>query len=315
MAALKNILNMNDSLSALNEKFAIDGSVIFKQIEDEHNNLLSIEIRNQYAFAEIQLQGAHLTTWTPNNSIPVIWLSEDAKFTANKSIRGGIPICWPWFGAHQSDSNFPAHGFARTVQWQVESIEVLKTGETQVLLILPELNIPVTQWSVESKVQCIYTVGQTLEVELITHNLSQENIVIGEALHSYFNVSDVRNIIIEGLDECQYLDKLDDFKCKIQAGNIDIRQEVDRVYIATDQECIIEDLGYNRRIRINKKGSLSTIVWNPWLETATKMADLGQDGYLSMVCVESGNAAQDVITIKPDNKHSLTVCYSVDEIT
>lgn len=314
MAAQKSILNMNNSISPLNEQFAIDGSVIFKPVDDK-SDLLSIEIKNKYAFAVIQLQGAHLTNWTPNNSIPVIWLSDDAKFITNKSIRGGIPICWPWFGAHQVEASFPAHGFARTVQWQVESIEVLKTGETQVVLILPEHNIPQSQWPLETKVQCIYTIGRTLEIELVTHNLSQENIIIGEAFHSYFNVSDVRNIIIEGLDECQYLDKLENFQCKTQSGNLDIRQEVDRVYIATDHECIIEDLGFNRRICISKKGSMSTIVWNPWLETATKMADLGKDGYLNMVCIESGNAAQDVVSIQPGQKHSLCACYSVDEIT
>jgi D-hexose-6-phosphate mutarotase len=149
---------------------------------------------------------------------------------------------------------------------------------------------------------------------LVTYNNSSENIVIGEALHSYFNVSDVRNIIITGLDGCEYMDKLDDFKCKTQSGNIDIKEEVDRVYTATDHSCVIEDVGLNRKINIIKESSLSTIVWNPWEQTANKMGDLGKAGYLNMICVESGNAAQDVVTIEPNKKHTLFVRYEIEAL-
>lgn len=306
---------MSDLLTQLNNKFAIDGSIIIKANNTtDKNHLLYIDIRNKFSSATIQLQGAHLTAWTPNNSEAVIWLSAAATFQENKSIRGGIPVCWPWFGEHSSNSDYPAHGFARTKQWQIDSIEILDSGATQLILSLAKSNMPFTQWPFETRLECIFTIGHTLEVELVTFNHSEKNIVIGEALHSYFNVSDTRNITITGLHECHYLDKLDAFKLKTQSGNIKIQQEIDRVYIATNQDNIIDDPGLNRRIRISKKGSFSTIVWNPWLETANKMADLGTDGYLSMICVESGNAAQDVITIAPKQKHSLSVCYSIEDI-
>jgi len=312
MAVQRNTQNMNELLQQLNNSFAIDDSVIIKK--SEHSDLYYIEIKNNFASVTIQLQGAHLTNWTPNGSEQVIWLSDDAKFVLNKSIRGGIPICWPWFGAHQSNSDYPAHGFARTVIWEIELTETLNSGATQITLSLPTDSIPSEQWPFDTQLHCKFTLGQTLKIELITINNSDDDIIIGEALHTYFNVSNVRNTLLEGLDECEYLDKLNGFKNKLQTGNIEIKQEIDRIYTATNQNCVIEDLGFNRRIEISKDGSLSTIVWNPWIDTANKMGDLGEDGYLNMLCVESGNAAQDVVTIKPGGKHSLIARYTIEKI-
>lgn len=316
MGIQKNTLNMID-IQQLIDNFAIENIVNIKQ----HNSsgLLYLDIKNEFATATIQLQGANVSSWIPNKSVEVIWLSDVVKFKVNKSIRGGIPICWPWFGAFSDETtsknnNFPAHGFARMLQWQIKNVKQLKSGETQVILFLAKEQIPVTQWSFDTSLECIFTIGASLELELITTNHNQEKITIGEALHSYFNVSDVRNIIIDGLDECSYLDKLDNFNSKKQSGSIEVKREIDRVYTATDHDCYIEDLGYNRRITIFKKGSLSTIVWNPWHKTAAKMADLGENGYLNMICVESGNAAQDVVNINPGQKHSLYVRYEIEAI-
>jgi len=304
-------------IQQLTENFAIENNVAIKK--HVTSGLIYLDIKNEFASAIIQLQGAHLSSWTPNNTQQVIWLSEAAKFVRKKSIRGGIPICWPWFGAYSGeaasqDDNFPAHGFARMVDWQIKSVQQLKSGANKIILILPKDNMPESQWPFDTSIECIFTIGATLELELITINNSQEKIIIGEALHSYFNVSDVRNIIVDGLDECFYLDKLDNFNTKKQSGSIEIKQEIDRVYIATDNDCYIEDLGFNRRIKIFKKSSQSTIVWNPWQETAAKMADLGEDGYLNMICVESGNAADDVVTMNPGQKHELYVRYEVETI-
>jgi len=303
---------MNTLLDNLNKQFSIKDSVVLKQ--HQHNELLYIEIKNQYASATIQLQGAHLTQWNPINQKPVIWLSTEAKFDVAKSIRGGIPICWPWFGAHEANSHYPAHGFARTVIWDIDSIMTVESGKTKIKLRLPKENYPEKQWPLDTELFCIFTIGQELEIELVTTNNSQENIIIGEALHSYFNVSNVSTILIDGLADRDYLDKLDNFNRKTQSGNIEIKHEVDRIYTATEHNCFIEDLGFNRRIKISKKGSLSTIVWNPWSETANKMADLGKDGYLNMICVESGNAAHDVVTLKPEQQHTLSVCYSLEDV-
>ena len=157
-------------------------------------------------------------------------------------------------------------------------------------------------------------VGAALEIELVTRNLSNNAITIGDALHTYFEVSDVRKLSIHGLEACPYLDKVDGSKRKQQSGPVTISAEVDRIYLDSTADCSIDDPGFKRRLRISKRGSRSTVVWNPWIEKATKMGDLGENGYLNMICVESTNAADDVVTIAPAGEHRLWVRYSVESL-
>ena len=297
-------------LENLNNCFAITDQLTFAT---DPGGLTIANINNAHASATIALQGGHLMTWTPKGDEPVVWLSPAAKLAPGKSIRGGVPICWPWFGAHVSEASFPAHGFARTVPWQVVESSTLADGTTQLVFELDPANMPTQQWPHATTVQCIITVGHTLQMELVTCNRSEAEISISEALHTYFAVSDVRNISIDGLDGSHYLDKVDDFKEKQQTGPISVSSEVDRVYVDTQADCIIRDPGLSRLIRISKSDSDSTIVWNPWIEKSEQMGDLGDDGYLNMVCVESANAGQNSITLPAGAEHRLKVCYSVEK--
>ncbi len=293
----------------LNNCFAIADQLTFAT---DPGGLTIANINNAYASASIALQGGHLMTWTPKGAEPVVWLSPDAKLAPGKSIRGGVPICWPWFGAHATETSFPAHGFARTTLWQVVETSTLADGATQLVLELDPADMPKQQWPHATTVQCVIIVGHTLQMELVTNNRSEDEISISEALHTYFAVSDVRNISIDGLDGCHYLDKVDGFKEKKQAGPIGFSSEVDRVYVDTQADCIINDPGLSRQIRISKSSSDSTVVWNPWIEKSEQMGDLGEDGYLRMVCVESANAGQNSVTLPAGAEHRLKVCYSVE---
>jgi len=275
-----------------------------------------IEIHNKHASALISLQGAHLLSWIPKDEEDrsqedVIWLSKDAKFADGKSVRGGIPICWPWFGAHESNKDFPAHGFARTTPWQVLTTEAMSNGSTRINFTTQPTENTENMWPSETSVQYQLTVGKKLEMELITHNNGAESITIGQALHTYFNVGDVSKVLLHGLGGTNYLDKLEDFKQKHQHGPVTINEEVDRIYLDTANECVIEDKALKRNIAIIKCGSHSTVVWNPWKDTANKMGDLGKEGYKKMLCVESCNAANDVVTIEPGKAHHLWVQYEV----
>jgi len=299
-----------NQIEDINAQFAIANQLSFTS---DPGGLTIANIDNQHASASIALQGGHLTTWIPKGAEPVVWLSPDAKLAPGKSIRGGMPICWPWFGAHATDSSFPAHGFARTTLWQVIETSTRADGATQLKLELEPANMPKQQWPHATSVQCLMTVGHTLQMELITCNNSQDEITISEALHTYFAVSDVRNISIDGLDGCLYLDKVDGLKQKTQSGPVTISSEVDRVYIDTKADCIIRDPGLSRQIRISKAGSDSTVAWNPWIEKSEQMGDLGEDGYLNMVCVESANAGQNSVTLAAGAEHRLKVCYSVEK--
>jgi len=302
-----NILDIND----LNKNFSIDSNQHLK-FKMGDGGIPLVEIENEFATAVISLQGAHVLSWIPKGEVDVIWLSTDATFAMGKSVRGGVPICWPWFGAHESDTHFPAHGFARTVLWTVKQTQALECGETQILFELDTSTLDETlqaMWPQATLVVYKITIGQTLTLELITTNKSEESFTLGQALHTYFNVSDIEQTTVTGLEGKDYLDKTTGFERKTQDGNIIIKQEVDRIYLQTADAVVIDDA--KRKIKIEKKGSLSTVVWNPWQDVANKMGDLGTEGYRHMLCVESANAADDIITIAPDESHTLQVCYSV----
>ena len=303
------------SIDELNKQFAFDTPQASLRVVTGEGAIPLIEVKNLLTEAVISLQGAHLLSWIPAGASEVIWLSEDATFAEGKSVRCGIPICWPWFGAHQSNESFPAHGFARTVMWALSGVEQLVTGETQLRFTLkPELLDEQVQkmWPSLTSAEYTITLGEKLRLELKTINNSNQDIVIGEALHTYFNVIDIRSTQVEGLDGKEYLDKPDNFKRKKQNGLIEIKDEVDRVYLKTSDDVFINN--QQRKIKISKQGSHSTIVWNPGKTGAEKMGDLGKDGYLQMLCVESANAAEDVVYIEAGQSHTLDVTYSLQNI-
>lgn len=307
---------MTDStqeVAALNGQFALAGQLDFAAND---NGMVLARITNAHARAVIALQGAHVMTFQPQGEPhPVIWMSPVANLVRGKSLRGGVPVCWPWFGAHASESSFPAHGFARTVLWQVKATEALADGRTRITLALPPSSIPSAQWSPACQAQLVVTVGRELEIELMTHNGGMQPIEIGEALHTYFAVSNAEQIRIAGLDGASYLDKADDWQRKVQEGEVQIAGEVDRLYINTESMCDIVDAAWQRRIRIKKRNSRSTVVWNPGPEKAAKMGDFGSEtGYLDMVCVESANAGENRVQVLPGASHTLTVSYSVQPL-
>lgn len=296
----------------LNRQFGIADQLDFVTAD---NGMQVARIRNSLAAAEIALQGAHLMTYCRHGEAPIIWISPVAKPTPGKSIRGGVPVCWPWFGAHAANPAFPAHGFARTVNWRVVDSRPLSDGSTRVSFELPGNNMPEAQWEVSCRVRLVITVGAELTMDLVTDNTGEDTFTLGEALHTYFAISDVANVKITGLDGRQYRDKVEGMALKQQSGDIDIPGEVDRVYLDTEDVCRIEDSGLKRAIVINKRGSRATVVWNPWSEKAAKMGDFGSDtGWRNMLCVESANAAENVVEVGPHGTHVLSVTYSSEPL-
>lgn len=294
----------------LNARFGLGEQLRFNTLGD---GMVVAEISTGQCQARIALQGAQVMEWTPTGQQAVIWLSTDASFKAGKSIRGGAPVCWPWFGPHDSnDKAYPAHGYARTVDWDVLSTEALEDGRLRLVFRLKETDASRALWPHDSPVELHITLGTRLELELITRNNESAAIEISEALHTYFAVGDVRQVTVSGLDKTEYLDKVNNFARCTQQGGVNFAGEVDRVYLNTEAECVIEDSSMNRHLHIKKQGSRSTIVWNPWIEKALAMGDLGKDGYLNMLCVESGNAAENLVSIEPGGEHRLCVEYWVE---
>lgn len=295
----------------LNTQFGIQQHLNFR---DDASGLVVAEISNAQATASLCLQGAHLMTWHPKSqAVPVIWLSREAKLAAGKSIRGGAPVCWPWFGAHASEPGFPGHGYARTVPWRVMEAGIEPNGATRLTLRLETSEKTRTQWPHECTLDLTVIIGETLRMELTTENTGTNDFVIGEALHSYFQISDIGEVRVEGLQGCEYWDKVGVSTLKKQAGAINFSAETDRVYINTAAECVIEDDKLKRNIHIAKSGSLATVVWTPWTDKANKMGDMGKpDGWREMVCVESVNAMENVVKIAAGSRHTMVVEYRVE---
>lgn len=302
-------IDMPDSdLERLNSRHSIPGELQFR---NGAGNMPMAIIDNVHCTGSLSLYGAHLVDWTPRGREPVLWLSPRAKFAQDAAIRGGVPICWPWFGSHPSEPGFPAHGIARTGTWRILETARKPDGATFISLRLVPGHSDLQLWPHDTPVEIQFTLGETLQIALITRNLGEAPVVFSQALHAYFQVEDVRSIEVLGLDGLEYIDKvLGGIRGRLQ-GPLSFASEVDRIFLGSTADCRIADPGYNRIIRIAKQGSSSTIVWNPWAENSAKMADMESDGYLRMVCVESANAADDSVTLLPGNKHCLGVSYSV----
>lgn len=299
-------------IAALNREFGIAGQLEFS---GETDGMIFARIANAHAQAAVALQGAHIMSFQPGGERPVIWMSPVARLTPGKSLRGGVPICWPWFGAHASEAGFPAHGFARTVPWRVAASEALPDGRTCIVFELPQSSIPSDKWPYPCRARFSVTVGRMLEAELLTENTGNAAFEISEALHTYFAISDVDHLGITGMEGCTYLDKVGPPATRVQEGTIRIASEVDRIYVDTVADTLIEDSGWGRRIRIAKSGSRSNVVWNPWIDKSARMGDFGSpDGYRGMVCVESANAASNAVTLAPGASHALRVVYSVEKL-
>ncbi|MDQ6955933.1 MAG: D-hexose-6-phosphate mutarotase [Mariprofundaceae bacterium] len=298
-------------ISVLNEAWGIEGSLSFKLGKGD---MPVIEINNAFAQASIALQGAHILSFQPESASELIWMSEDATFAPKKSLRGGVPICWPWFGPHASDSSLPGHGPARTEAWKPIASKSLADGRTSISLEMQQNEQVKAVCGHPLQVQLHIVVGKSLEITLETKNLGDTSFTLGQALHTYFNISDVRNVHIEGLEGCEYLDKVDGFTRKKQDGAVTISQETDRVYVNTGSQMRIVDEGMKRVIVIRNQGSASAIVWNPWIETAAKMGDLGQDGYLHMLCVETANALDDVVELAAEATYTMATEYSIEAV-
>ena len=300
-----------EMIDALNRTFGVDGHVTFEAGE---GGLPRANIANALASAEVYLHGAHVTAFQPRGAAPVLWMSALAEFRPEKAIRGGVPIAWPWFGPHPTDAAKPQHGFARVSEWKVIGTSGLPDGGTELRLALGSHAATLSLWPHAFELELKVAVGERLHIELTTRNTGSESVEVGGALHSYFHVGDVGQVTIDGLDGREYIDQVDGRRIKSQNGPLAISGEVDRIYFETPDECIIDDPLLRRRIRVAKQGSRATVVWNPWVYKARRMADFPDEGYRTMVCIEAANAERDVRRLQPGDEHTLSQIISVETL-
>lgn len=276
------------------------------RIEQGQGNLTRIVITSPLASAEIYTHGAHVTRYEPAGQPPVLWMSQSSWFDPAKPIRGGVPICFPWFGPKQGDTTAPAHGFARLMEWEIESTSH-SNGTVVVTLVLRTSEATRAKWPADFVAKYVVSVGAELSMQLSVQNTGQSPIRFEEALHTYLTVGDIHHITIEGLGGANYIDKMDGAKTKPQSDRlINFTGETDRVYLNTTSTCIVHDPDKKRRLEVSKSGSNATVVWNPWINKAKAMPDFGDEEWPGMVCVETVNVAQHAIELPAGLTHVMT---------
>jgi glucose-6-phosphate 1-epimerase len=281
-------------------------------LEAEHGFTL-VEINNRHAHACICTYSGQVLSYRPKTEQEdMLFVSDRAYYEEGKAIKGGIPVCWPWFGADPEELGRAAHGFVRNRQWQLTATESLDDGSTRVSLEISDSDETRTLWPHAFRLSIIVTVGASLEVELVTHNTGDSTLTITQALHTYFRVGDIAATRVTGLDGASYLDKLEHFVEKRQSGAVEFNSEVDRVYNDVGDSLGIEDATLGRTIRIGSRGSRTAVVWNPWADIARSMADLDDEDYRRFVCVETANAGNERIEIPAGAEYRLAARYAIE---
>lgn len=287
-------------IDTLNEQFGNQKNLYFYKNDAD---FIIAKVSNDSATAEIALHGAHVLSFTPTGQRAVIWLSPDAIFQEGKALRGGIPICWPWFGAHPTEKSLPSHGFARNRNWEVKSVDLSQANQTILTFELPASHAEQI-WKKSVSAELTITIGSTLEVKLTSVNHSAETIEVGSALHTYFNIADIHNVKLTGLEQTRCLDTVSNQEFTTGPSALTVDAQTDLVFYETPATVTIAD--GDRQIIVEKENSLTTVVWNPWAELAAGMADFANEGYKHMICVEAVNSFNDLATIAPGSAHSLT---------
>ncbi len=293
---------MTTAADALASQFAQPGLTF----DAGPGGLTRASIHTDLCTGEMFLHGAHVAAFCPRGQREVLWMSKSSNYADGKAIRGGVPICFPWFAAHPTDRGAPAHGYARTRPWNLVDTIVNSDGSIRL-----ELATEIDEYELRFAAEFGELLLMTLTVEL--SQKATGPVMFEEALHTYLAVSDIQQIQITGLESHGYLDKVDQGTQKPPAhAAITVQGECDRVYFNTDDTCVLHDPTWSRKIAVKKRNSRSTIVWNPWIDKSARMTDFGDDEWTGMVCIESANVGEDAILLAPGQRHEMSAAISVE---
>lgn len=297
-------MNIDD----LNEQFGIEAEIGFY----EEGGLVYAMVSNKHADATISLHGAHILNYNPARNVEILWMSPESAMEQGKAIRGGVPVCFPWFGPHDTNNDMPMHGFARLLNWEVTATKTLASGANQIVMQLNSSDETKKYWAHDFSAEMTFTIGAKLEISLKVENTSQLEFDYTCALHSYFSVSAIQNISIEGLEKTRYQNQLDGGDYVQETPLLIIDKPTTHHYYDTVSDCLIHDPVFNRRIRIEKTGSKNSTVWNPWAETCAQMGDMPDNAYETFVCLETVNKINNEIRLAPGESHETTAIISAE---
>lgn len=277
-----------------------------------NGGLKHLLINSKSATAEIYCQGAHLIRWQPKSCPhPVFWISKKSLFEPGKPIRGGSPICFPKVGLAQGNAKYPMHGPVRFEEWNSVPPAPQNDDTVQVGFKLASNQRTLAVWSHKFELETCFVINPELKRVVTIRNTGDAPFSCEILLHDYFAIGNLRRARIFGLKDSLYFNKPTGEI--FSEGNewVSIAGETDRVY-SSDGPVILDDPGFRRRINIEKTNSKSTAVWNPWVEKSKAMPDFGDDEYLEMICVESGNALNGAITVEPGKEFTMSVVVRVE---
>jgi glucose-6-phosphate 1-epimerase len=301
---------MESEIAESDRRFEIPGAA---QVVEGNGGLPKVRITSPEVVGEMYLHGAHVTSWKPVGGEEVLFLSSQSRWEDGHAIRGGVPICFPWFGGRADDPTAPAHGFVRTKAWQLESIA--KVGGAVTVSMFTESNEGTKRWwPADFRLVHRATFGRELSLELVVTNTGRTSLRFEEALHTYYRVRNIEKTRVRGLDGVHYLDKTDRNEEKTQQGEIVIVSETDRVYLNTRDAIELDDPVLHRRTRVTKENSRTTVVWNPWVQKARALSDLGDEEWMQMICIETSNVSDFAVDLAPGQQHKMKALVRVADL-
>lgn len=287
-------------IAILNQRFGTPGRIAFRTGEA---GLPIVSLANRYGACEVSLYGGHVLNYRPIGHGPVLFISEASLYEPGKPIRGGIPICWPWFGPN-TDTALPLHGFARIQQWDLTSTEY-SSDTTELLLSLSDSELTRRIWPFAFELTLRVKLGQHLSLELATINRDTRPFTLTQAFHPYFRVRNIMDVSVLGLDQATFKDRLTGLSGK-QEGPLIIRAETDRLFTPSAPACVLRDAGLGRALALTFSGTKQLVVWNPWIDKAHAMADFRDDEYTRMLCIEPALTAEGAVTLAPGERNALS---------
>jgi glucose-6-phosphate 1-epimerase len=294
-------------IDALNRRFGVAG---IAEIVTGKGGFPVVRISSHSADAEVSLYGAQVLSWKPAGQEEVLFLSEQSHFESGKAIRGGIPVCFPWFRVKADNPKSPSHGFVRTREWRLDSLRA-DDGSVTLVCVTTSDDSTRASWPHDFLLAYRIRIAGTLRLELSVMNRGSNPLRFEEALHTYFRIGDIHQARVRGLDAVTYLDNNDGNKSKRQDGSVVLTAPTDNAYLPTDVSAEILDPVLHRRLRTEKLHSSTTIVWNPWQQGAAALADLGNDEWQQMLCVEAGNILSAAVSLAPGEEHTMRSTLSV----
>ena len=303
-----------DAIADLQSRFGIENTVLFEQ---DPGGLIRLMVTTPAVRGQLYLQGAHVTGFQPAGVAPLLFTSDHSSFEPGRPIRGGVPICFPWFAAKADDADAPMHGFVRHTVWDVTSVTQDDALNVDVTLKLTSRRATRRWWPHEFEILCSVSFSKTLAMSLTVTNPQSDGqgFRYEAALHTYLAVADVRRVSIRGLRGAAFIDKTEGLAHRIQADDpLTIQGETDRIYVDTNAPCIVDDPGLERRLTVSPAGTHNTVVWNPWVEKAKRLTDLGDDQWQRMLCIETANVGEHAVHLPPGRAHTMTARVGCDTL-